>query len=329
MPTSSMSKTMTAYMTFEALKEGRLKLDDKFTVSEKAWRKQGSKMFLEVGSQVSIDDLLKGLLIQSGNDAAITLGEGLGGTEDAFAAAITEKAHQLGMKNTHFANASGWPDPEHYSTAHDLTILVRDLIKNFPDYYKRYCSQEEFTYNNIRQRNRNPLLYRNIGADGVKTGHTEVGGYGLIGSGVYNGRRVIEVLNGMPSEKDRAQEGARLLEWALRSFENVTLFKAGDIITNIDVVLGDKEQVGLTIDQDAFVTVPSLNKSLLKVEAEYKAPLMAPIKKGDVLGELRIKITEDNVVKIPLVAAEDVKEQGFIQKTFSKMMLKLGGGKKS
>jgi serine-type D-Ala-D-Ala carboxypeptidase (penicillin-binding protein 5/6) len=198
MPTSSMSKTMTMYMVFEALKNGKLTLDQELPVSETAWRMQGSKMFVPLGQMVKVEDLIRGVIVQSGNDATIVLAEGLAGSEGEFAAAMNRKAKELGMINSNFMNASGWPDENHYSTCHDLAILAIALIRDFPDYYK-YYAEKEFTYNNIKQGNRNPLLYKNIGADGIKTGHTESAGYGLMASGVRDGRRVVMVLNGMAS----------------------------------------------------------------------------------------------------------------------------------
>ncbi|HEY8189199.1 MAG TPA: D-alanyl-D-alanine carboxypeptidase family protein, partial [Micavibrio sp.] len=212
MTPSSMSKEMTMYMVFEALKSGKLTLEQTLPISERAWRMQGSKMFVGINSQVKVEDLVRGVIIQSGNDAAIALAEGVGGTEDNFALMLNKKAEELGMKNSHFMNASGWPDPQHYSTAHDLSILAYRMVHDFPEYY-HYYSEKEFTYNNIKQGNRNPLLYRNIGADGIKTGHTDEGGYGLIGSGILDNRRVIFVVNGLSSMQERADESARMLEW--------------------------------------------------------------------------------------------------------------------
>jgi len=219
MPTSSMSKVMTIYMVFDALKSGRLTTDSELRVSKKAWAKGGSKMFVKDGAKIKIADLLRGVIIQSGNDATIVLAEGLEGSEESFAQKMTMKAKEIGMVNSNFKNASGWPDPDHYSTAHDLSIMARRMIEDYPEYYKLF-SEKEFTYSNIKQANRNPLLYKNIGADGLKTGHTEVGGYGLIGTAKQGNRRVLMVLNGMASEKERADEATRLIEWALNDFEN-------------------------------------------------------------------------------------------------------------
>ena len=324
MPTSSMSKVLTMYVVSEALKNGEISLDTKLPVSEKAWRKGGSKMFVEVGSKVRVEDLIQGVVVQSGNDATIVLAEGLAGSEEAFTEELNRTAQRLGMKDSHFANASGWPDPDHYSTARDLATLATATIRDHPKYY-HYYGEPEFTYNNIRQPNRNPLLYRNIGADGIKTGHTEIGGYGLMGSGTRDGRRVIMVLNGMDSDKTRAQEGARLLEWGLRAFENVKLFSAGETVDSAPVVMGTAAEVPLTIDQDLTVTVPVSVKNDLKVEAVYQGPLLAPVKKGQKVGVLKIDVPRLKSFEVPLYAAADVNSLGFFAGAIAKAKLFMKG----
>lgn len=320
MPTSSMSKAMTIYEVFVALKDGRLSLDGKLKVSEKAWRKGGSKMFVEVGKHVAVEDLVRGVLIQSGNDATIVLAEGLAGTEESFAAMLNERAAMLGMKDSHFMNASGWPDPDHYSTARDLATLSAAIIRDFPEYY-HYFSEREFTYNNIKQRNRNPLLYRDMGADGLKTGHTEVGGYGLMASGIRNGRRVILVMNGLEDEKARAQEGARLLEWGMKGFENVTLFEAGGVVGQAPIIMGKEQQVPLVIAEALDVTVPVTAKDDVKIDVVYAAPFEAPVAKGMPMATLRVDIPKVGVVERPLLAGADVKRLGFIAGSFAQMKL--------
>ena len=325
MPTSSMSKVMTVYVIFDALKKGQLELDDKFLVSKKAWKKGGSKMFIEVDHYVKVEDLLRGVIVQSGNDATIALAEGLAGTEENFARALTKRAKELGMKNSQFKNASGWPDPEHYSTARDLATLASALIKNFPEYYA-YFSEKEFTYNNIRQENRNPLLYRDIGADGIKTGHTEVGGYGLMGSAVHNGRRVIMVLNGLRSEKERAQEGAKLLDWGLKSFETQKLFSADTVVESAAVAMGKEQTVGLVTKQDVVMAVPILLGEDITAKVQVQEPLVAPVTAGQEIGKLTITIPEVNSYELPLYAAEAVAEQGFISRTFTKARHIISGG---
>lgn len=324
MPTSSMSKVMTMYLVFEALSNGKISLDTKLPVSEKAWRKGGSKMFVEVGHHVAVADLIKGVIVQSGNDATIVLAEGLAGSEEAFASALNAKAKELGMDNSNFVNASGWPDPEHYSTAHDLAILAQAMISNFPAYYAFY-SEMEYTYNNIKQANRNPLLYRNIGADGIKTGHTEAGGYGLMASGTREGRRVILVVNGLQDDKARAQESARLLEWGLRGFQNVRLFKAGEMVANAEIIMGKEPRVPLTVDRDVFITVPTAVKNDLKVEVVYQGPLMAPISKGQSVATLKLEVPRVGSFEVPLLASQNVERQGFFAGTFAKARLMLAG----
>jgi D-alanyl-D-alanine carboxypeptidase (penicillin-binding protein 5/6) len=322
MPTSSMSKVMTAYVVFDSLKQGRIKMDTMFPVSQKAWEKGGSKMFIEVGKKVSIEDLLKGLIVQSGNDAAIALAEGLAGDEDQFALALNARAQELGMKNSHFKNASGWPDPEHYSTANDLALLAQRLIVDFPHEYSIY-SMKEFTYAGIRQPNRNPLLYRNMGVDGIKTGHTEAGGYGLIASGERDERRVVMVVNGLDSETDRANESARLMSWALNNFENITLFKANDIIDTAPTVFATQDRLPLTIGRDVRVTVPKGQRANIQAIAEYKSPLKAPLHKGDKVGVLKITIPQVGEFNVPLLAAEDLEETGFIGRAIENLGLML------
>ncbi len=321
MPTSSMSKVMSMYLVFDALKKGDLSLDDEFLVSEKAWKKGGSKMFVPVGKKVKIKDLIRGVIIQSGNDATIVLAEGLAGSEDDFAHALNKKAKELGMTNSHFMNASGWPDPDHYSTARDLSILAISLIKNFPEYYKIF-SEKEFTFSKIKQPNRNPLLYKGIGADGVKTGHTEDGGYGLIGSGVSkDGRRVVMVLNGMASKKERKEESARLMQWALNGFKKVSLFDNGKTLGDAEVYLGVKSKVGLRAKEPVTIIVPKIYASDVKVEIRYKSPLKAPIIKGQLVGVAKVHVPKGDIIEVPLIAANDVAELGFFAKLIQKSRL--------
>jgi D-alanyl-D-alanine carboxypeptidase (penicillin-binding protein 5/6) len=329
MPTSSMSKTMTLYMVFDALKQGKVTMDTEFPVSEKAWRTQGSKMFVHVGDKVKVEDLIRGVAIQSGNDATIVLAEGLAGSEEAFAEAMTAKAKEIGMTNSHFTNASGWPDPEtytsvdelrHYSTAADLATLSRRLIKDFPDYY-HYFSEIEFSYNNIKQGNRNPLLYQNLGADGIKTGHTEIAGYGLMGTAMQKGRRVILVVNGLTSMNERAQESGRLIELGLKSFENVSVVKEGQALVNVPVVLGDKTQIPATVAHGVKMTVPAMSENKVEMNITYKKPLIAPIKTGDKIGTLSIKAADQPALSVDVVAGGDVAEKGFFAAFFEKMVL--------
>ena len=328
MPTSSMSKIMTLYMVFDALKKGAISLDDEFLVSEKAWRMQGSKMFVPLGKKVRVEDLIRGVGIQSGNDATIVLAEGLAGSEDAFVAAMNKKAQELGMTHSHFMNASGWPDPDHYSTARDLAILARHIMDDFPEYY-HYFSEKEFTYNKIKQGNRNPLLYRNIGVDGIKTGHTEDGGYGLMGSGKQDGRRVIMVINGLHSMQERADESARLIQWAMTSFKNVTLFKKPEemVLGKAGVVFGNALDVPLVASKPVTVTLPVLYNDNLKVEINYKTPLVAPIKKGTPVGTVNITLPQGKTIKEDLVAGADVGEVNYFIKLIMKARMLSSGGR--
>jgi len=324
MPTSSMSKVMTMYLVFEALKDGTISLDTKMPVSEKAWRMGGSKMFVEVGDEVPVKDLIQGVIVQSGNDATVVLAEGIAGSEEEFAYLMNIKAKELGMDNSNFVNASGWPDPNHYSTAEDLAILAEKISQEFPDYYD-YYSQKEYTYNNIRQTNRNPLLYRNMGVDGIKTGHTEDGGYGLMASGERAGRRVIMVVNGLESKKARAQESARLMEWGMRSFENIDLFKAGEVIDQASVIMGKSETVSLVIEEDVTITLPKMAKSELDVNVIYVGPIEAPVQEGQQIATLEIVIPRLETKTYPLVAGESVERLGLFAQTIEKAKLFISG----
>ncbi len=324
MPTSSMSKVMMTYMVFDALKQGRIDMDSEMRVSEKAWAKGGSKMFVPQGKKVKVEDLLRGVIIQSGNDATIVLAEGLEGSEDAFAVAMTEKAKEIGMKNSNFKNASGWPDPDHYSTAEDLAIMARRMIEDFPEHYKMF-SEKEFTFSNIKQQNRNPLLYKNIGADGLKTGHTEVGGYGLIGTAKKDGRRVMMVINGLDSESARSEESTRLIEWALNDFTNVELVKKGQQITQVPVAMGKVEVVPALINEDIKITVPKVPKDSYSVEVKYNSPLVAPIKAGQEIGTFKVIIPDAQTMTYPLLAGQDIEKLGLFKSTFTKMKYYLLG----
>ncbi len=305
MPPSSMTKMMTVYLLFERLAEGRLKLDDTFEVSEKAWRMGGSKMFVEVGKKVTVEDLIQGIVVQSGNDACVVVAEGLAGTEDAFAAEMTQRAHELGMTSSTFKNASGWPAEGHLVTARDLSILARRTISDFPQYY-HYYSEKSFTYAGIRQGNRNPLLYKTPGADGLKTGHTQAAGYGLTGSAIRDGRRLILVLNGLKSARARAEESARLMEWGFREFQNYKLFAAGDVVAEADVWLGDKPTVPLVATEDAVLTLARKARKGMKVTLVYEGPIPAPITRGTKLAKLVITAPDTETVELPLVAGADV-----------------------
>lgn len=311
MPPSSMSKLMTAYMVFDKLKQGRVSLDDTFPVSERAWRKQGSKMFVAIGSRVRLEDLLRGIIIQSGNDACIVVAEGLANSEEAFAEEMTRRAREIGLTNSVFRNATGWPDPEHLMTARDLATLARRIVADFPEYYKFY-SETNFTYNNITQGNRNPLLYKNMGADGLKTGHTDAAGYGLTASAQRDGRRLILVINGLPTVKARSEEAERLVEWGFREFESIKLFEANEAVADAEVWLGTQAKVPLVAAEKVHFTLPRNARKTMKVAAVFEGPLPAPIRKGQEVAKLRITVPDGPTQEVPLYAAADVAKLGFV-----------------
>ncbi len=317
MPPSSMSKIMTAYMVFKAIKEGRLSLEDTLPVSERAWRMQGSKMFVPLGGRVKVEDLIRGMIVQSGNDACIVLAEALAGSEEAFAEQMNAEARRIGMRATNLRNATGWPDPEHYTTARDLAILAKRVIDDFPEYY-RYYREIEFVYGRdertgreIRQGNRNPLLYRNIGADGIKTGHTEAAGFGLTASAQRDGRRVIAVFNGWPSIRARAEESERMIDWAFREFATYRLFAAGQEVDRADVWLGQKPGVALLTANDVAITMPRRLRPQLQARVIYDNPVAAPIREGQTLGRVIMSAPGIAPVEVPLVASEAVERLGF------------------
>jgi len=304
-PPASMSKIMTAYIVFGMLKEGRAALTDQLPVSERAWRLQGSKMFVPIGGSISIDDLLKGVIIQSGNDACLVLAEGLAGSEEAFVELMNQKAKEIGLKDSHFADVSGLPSSDHWMTARDLATLAIRTIKDFPEYY-HYYSEIDYEFNNIKQGNRNPLLYKNAGADGLKTGHTEEAGFSLTASVKRDNRRVILVLNGLPTMKARAQESERLIEWAFREFNDYRLFAAGDKVDDGEVWLGAEPKVPLTVSKDFVVTLPRKARKEMKVSVEYDRPIPAPVQKGDTIGKVVMTAPDATAVEAPLVAADNV-----------------------
>jgi D-alanyl-D-alanine carboxypeptidase (penicillin-binding protein 5/6) len=315
MAPSSMSKLMTAYLVFEKLKEGNWRMDDRLPVSESVWKRHvksgGSLMFLPVGSSPKVSELIRGVIIQSGNDACSVLAEAHSGSEEAFAEFATRRARDLGMRNTTLKNASGWPDPEHLTTARDLSTLARRLIADFPEYFPIY-SEREFVFNGIKQGNRNPLLYGVQGADGLKTGHTDIAGYGLVGTVKRGERRLIMVINGLKSMKDRAEESQRLIEWAFREFENFSLFKVGDVVSEAEVWLGEQATVPLVAAERLEVTMPRRARQNMKVTAVYTGPVAAPIRRGEVIGKLVITAPGVQTVELPLAAGADVAKLGFV-----------------
>ncbi len=313
LPPASMSKLMTLYMVFEALENGRLKLTDTLPVSTKAWQMGGSKMFVEPRDTPTVEQLIKGVIVLSGNDACVVLAEGLAGTEEAFARQMTERAKTLGLKHSVFKNSTGWPADGHVMSAEDLGILAMHIIQDFPQYYGDFALTE-FRYMDrvpSNRFNRNPVLTLGIGADGLKTGHTQEAGYGLVGSAIQNGRRVIFVVSGLQSETARAEDSERIVNWAFRQFSMETLVPAGDTVLEAPVWLGTKSRVGLTTRDGVNVLVPAGSKDQVKVEAVYESPIPAPIAKGDQVGRLVVTVPGAQDAITPLLAAEDVAEAGF------------------
>ncbi|OEJ64670.1 D-alanyl-D-alanine carboxypeptidase family protein [Magnetovibrio blakemorei] len=330
MAPASMSKLMTLYMVFERLKDGRLSLDDKFYVSENAWRNGGestggSTMFLEPAMRVRVEDLIRGIIVQSGNDACIVIAEALSGSEEAFAEEMNAKARELGMTNSTFKNSTGWPNPDHRLSAHDLAHLAKLTVEHFPEFY-HYYSEHSFFFNGIKQSNRNPLIYKDMGADGLKTGHTEESGYGLTASAKRKDRRLVLVVNGLASKKMRSTESERLLEWGFREFDNYALFKAGDVVTDAKVWLGEKPSVALVIENDLTLTLPKRVRPDMKVTATFQEPLPAPILKGQRLGTLSITAPDVAPVEIPLLAAESVEQLGLVGRLGAALDYILWGG---
>ena len=320
---ASMTKIMTTIIAFDLIRSGDLNLDEKFLVSENAWRLSSagySSMFIMVGDEVSVENLLKGIIIASGNDACVALAEGIAGTEDEFAVMMTAKAKELGMDNTNFANSSGINNTENVSTVRDIMLMSRYLIKEFPEEYK-YFAEKEFTWDRtggdpITQGNRNPLLYKSLGADGIKTGYLAVEKYSLASSVERNGRRLIAVGSGFNTKNDRSRESAKLLTWGLTNFDLVEITKANTPIADIDVWLGKKDTIKTYIKNDIYKTIPKAKKRLLKVSLNYNGPIQAPIKKDDILGKLKLIFDGELIEEYDLLAYEDVKKLN----VFSRLM---------
>lgn len=316
MPPASMSKLMTAYMIFDALKSGELSMDTEFTVSENAWRKGGAKsgsstMFLKPNQKVKIKDLIRGIIVQSGNDACIVAAENMAGSEEIFADIMTRKAKDLGLSNASFKNATGLPQKGHEMSATDLAKLAQAIIRDFPEYYSIY-SEKEFKYNGIKQGNRNPLLYGIEGADGLKTGHTEASGYGLTGSvKTADGRRLIMVINGLKSMKDRSTESKRLIGWGMAAFENVTMYRSGQVVDTVPVWLGTVSEVPATVEVPLTVTVMKGSEPDVKAEIHYMQPVSAPVQKGQKLGRVIVRGPDNQVKTADLIAAESVERVGY------------------
>ena len=310
---ASMTKIMTSIVAFDLIKSGNLSLDDKFIVSEKAWRLSTagySSMFIMVGDEVSVENLLHGIITASGNDACVALAEGIAGTEEEFAILMTAKAKELGMENTNFANSSGINDPDNYSTVRDILKMSKYLIQKHPDFYE-WFSLLEFTWDRtggdpITQGNRNPLLYKNMGADGIKTGYLAVEKYSLASSLIRNGRRLIAVGSGFETKNSRSRESSKLLTYGLTNFDLVEINKSRETIDKVDVWLGKENQVDVYVNEDIFKTIKKAKKNLLKVALKYEGPIEAPIKKDDVIGKFRVVYDEELIGEYDLLAAKDV-----------------------
>lgn len=321
---ASITKIMTSYVAFQELASGNVALDDVVTISEKAWRAIGSRMFLEPGMEVTVEDLIKGLVIQSGNDASIALAEYLGGTEAAFAGVMNHNAQLLGLRNTHFTNATGLPDENHYTTARDVALLSIALIRDFPDHYPWYA-EKEFTFNNIRQHNRNNLLWRDPAVDGLKTGHTEAAGYCLAASAKREGMRLVSVVMGSSSEQSRVSESQSLLNYGFRFFETVQLYEAGQVLATGRVWKGEAEEVSMGLAEDLFITIPRGRYDDLQASLEVRPRLLAPLDVGQQVGRIRIELGDELVASRDLVTLESVTPSGFFSRAMDGMRLWFGG----
>ena len=323
---ASMTKIMTSIVTFDLLKKGETSLDEMITISEKAWRMSQSgysSMFIMLNDQVSIEDLLKGIIIVSGNDACVALAEGLSGTEEDFVLLMNEKVIEIGLENTNFSNSSGISDPDNYSTVGDIIKMSRYMIANYPEYYT-YFKETTFTWDRtggdpITQGNRNPLLYKNIGADGIKTGFLTVEQYSLASSAKINERRIIAVGSGFKTKNSRSRESAKILNWGFKKFDTVVITKKDDIFMDLNVWLGKKNKVGAIPSEDFYLTIPKRKKSLVKSILEYEGPIKAPIKKGDKLALLKVYVSDELVKEIDLLASEDVKKTNIFMRLLTSL----------
>lgn len=318
MPPSSLTKMMTAYVVFAFLASGRTQLDQHFPVSDKAWRMQGSKMFVPHGENVSVRDLIQGMLIQSGNDACIVLAEGIAGSEARFVEMMNQAAGRLGLTGSHFTNVTGWPDDNHYMTARDVGVVAQRLIRDFPQYYS-FFGEKDFTYNHIHQGNRNVLVDKGL-ADGLKTGHTDAGGFGLCASSLRNGTRVIVVINGTDSSNERAHEGERLMSWAFETFETVTFVKKGQILEeNAAVWMGQSRTVPLLAARDVTMTIPVGWRSRVHIDVEYPSPLHAPVKAGQEWGRVSVTLPEHSPQVQPLLVGQSVESLGLVGRAMTRL----------
>lgn len=323
-PPASLTKMMTTYVADHALKDGRIRMGDMVLVSEKAWRMEGSRMFIQVGTRVSVEDLVRGVIIQSGNDASVALAEHIAGSEESFASLMNQYAERAGMKDSHFRNATGLPDPEHYTTAHDLALLARAIIFDFPEHY-RYYAEKDFTYNSITQPNRNLLLWRDPTVDGLKTGHTQEAGYCLVASAERSGTRLISVVMGTASEQLRATESAKLINWGYSAFETYKPYTAGTVLGESVVWMGVAEKVAIGTGEDVVMTLPRGVQPQLQAAITIQPELRAPLRKGDRVGALVIRHGEQVVLEKPLVAMANVEEANIFRRMWHWLRLFFGG----
>jgi serine-type D-Ala-D-Ala carboxypeptidase (penicillin-binding protein 5/6) len=320
LPPASLTKIMTSYVAEAQLASGTLKPDTLVNVSIKAWKMEGSRMYIQEGTQVRVDDLLRGIIIQSGNDASVALAEHIAGTEDVFAEMMNQNAARIGMKDSHFMNATGLPEEDHYTTAHDLARLTVALIRDFPEGYK-LNSEKYFTYNNIRQPNRNNLLWRDPTVDGVKTGHTDAAGYCLVASAERNGMRLVSVVMGAASEESRAQESQKLLTYGFRYFETAHLYKGQEALRNVRVWGGETGQSALGLGDDVVITIPRGSKDKLTATIDVDAVIEAPLNPGDVKGKLTVTLDGESVYTGDLVALSKMEEGGFFSRLWDSIAL--------
>ena len=329
-PPASMAKMMTVYVAFDLINKGKLKLDDKFRVNEETWKKwnnQGSTMFLGVGDQVSVSDLLHGIVTLSGNDACVVLADGIAGTEEAFVRLMNKRAKELGMSNSQFGNSNGWPDEGRTKvTARDLAKLGSATVNNFPKLYDEFYGQDEFSWNGITQSNRNPLMGKVAGSDGLKTGHTEEAGYGFTGSAEQKGRRLISVLAGLDSYGGRVEESVKFMNWGFKAWEPKKLFDKGTKIQTAEVQLGDSSSVSLIADKDIFATLPKGSDGEMAMKVTYDGPIKAPIAKGQPVATLIVTIADAGQQSVPLVAGEDIGEAGFFNRVWAGFKSLIGMG---
>ncbi|HEY9104935.1 D-alanyl-D-alanine carboxypeptidase family protein [Chitinimonas sp.] len=307
---ASLTKLMTAYLTFKALQEGRIKPSQQLTVSQKGWKTEGSRMFLDPKKPASVDELIRGMIVQSGNDACVTLAEAIAGSEETFAGMMNQQAAKLGMKNTHFMNSTGLPDPQHYTTARDLSLLAAAIIRDYPQYYPIY-SMKEYRYNNITQPNRNQLLYRDPGVDGMKTGHTDSAGYCLIASKHEDQRRVLSVVLGTDSDNTRANESARLLGYGLQFFDTPKLYTARQVVSQAKVFKGEAGSVAVGFDRDQYLTLAKGAAGRVQSQIVLQPKLIAPIQAGQVVGSVKLSLDGQPLAELPLKSLAAVPEAGF------------------